>query len=221
VGRVIARPFIDNSDPGKTDPAKAPRFQRTKNRRDFSVAPPKASILDHLKSAGFATVGIGKIGDIFAHQGLTEAREHMRDNAEGMGETLKAVRSLGRDGLIFTNLVDTDMLFGHRNDCPGFRTSLEAFDRWLPNLLEEMSEDDLLILTADHGIDPTTPSTDHSREYVPILVAGKKVVPGVNLGTRKTFADIAKTIDDYFELGALDAGESFLPALLGVEARAV
>jgi phosphopentomutase len=213
VGRVIARPFVDNTDtntPGA--------FKRTKNRRDFSVAPFKPTILDHLKDAGLASYGIGKIADIFAHQGLTHKREHMRDNEEGMSETLKAARSLDQDGLIFTNLVDTDMLYGHRNDPAGFRDALEAFDRWLPSLREEMGDDDILIITADHGIDPTTASTDHSREYVPILVAGQKVAKGSNLGTRATFADIAKTIDDYFELGKVDEGTSFLPALIGVEA---
>jgi phosphopentomutase len=218
VGRVIARPFVDNdADPGHGGKP-GPRFKRTKNRRDFSVAPLAPTVLDHLKEAGLAVVGIGKIADIFAHQGLTEQREHMRDNEEGMGETLKAARSLDRDGLIFTNLVDTDALYGHRNDCEGFRGSLEAFDRWLPSLREEMGPDDLLVLTADHGIDPTTPSTDHSREYVPILVAGDKVRPGANLGTRATFADIAKTIDDCFGLGKVQNGESFLPALLGASA---
>jgi len=210
VGRVIARPFVDNDDRAKPD-----RFKRTKNRSDFSVPPFAPTILDHLKASGRAVLGIGKINDIFAQQGLTDVQEHMRDNAEGMEKTLAAARELKRDGLVFTNLVDTDAVFGHRNDPAGFKGALEAFDRWLPQMIAAMGPDDLLILTADHGIDPTTPSTDHSREYVPIVVAGAKVAAGTNLGTRATFADIARTIDEYFGLGKVAKGTSFLPELLG------
>jgi phosphopentomutase len=211
VGRIIARPFVGDS---------AATFKRTTNRRDFSVPPPEPTLLDRVSEAGMPVIGVGKISDIFAASGVTTSHK-TKDNADGMAKTLKAFRELDRDGLIFTNLVDTDQLFGHRNDTVGFKESLEAFDEWLPDMLAELGDQDMMIITADHGIDPTTPSTDHSREYVPILVVGGSVKGGVDLGTRATFADIGRTIDEYLGVNRLTNGTSFLSKLLATaDARA-
>lgn len=203
VGRVIARPFIG--------PVGA--FTRTRNRRDYSVPPPGRTILDLVKGQGLDAIGIGKIGDIFAHQGLT--REiHAKGNDDCMRATIEEIRKPG-SGLIFTNLVDTDMLFGHRNDCKGYRMALERIDGQLPELLDAMRGGDLLFITADHGCDPTTPSTDHSREYVPLLVWARWMSRGANLGTRPTFADIGATIADYLGIDPTCSGEGLMKKLAG------
>jgi phosphopentomutase len=201
VGRVIARPFVGN--PGN--------FERTRNRKDFSVPPPEPTILDRVKAAHLQSIGIGKIGDIFNHQGLT-AEIHTRSNEEGMLATLMQINE-AQDGLIFTNLVDTDMIYGHRNDTVGYRKALEAFDSHVPRLLSALHPDDLLIITADHGCDPTTPSTDHSREYVPLLAYSRHMRKGVDLGIRETFSDTAATIAAYFDLEPIRSGKSYLEQL--------
>lgn len=189
VGRVIARPFT----------GAAGRFQRTGNRRDFSLEPTAPTILDRLSAAGWPVVAIGKIVDLFAGRGMTE--QHLtHSNAEGMAAIESALDRVDR-GLIMVNLVDFDMLWGHRNDVPGFKAGLELFDAWLPGVLESLREEDLMIITADHGNDPTTPSTDHSREFVPLVIGGPRVRAGTNLGTRLTFADLAATLADHFGIG--------------------
>lgn len=197
VGRVIARPFI--GEPG--------HFVRTDRRRDFSAPPPAPTILDRLIEAGYPVLGIGKIEDIFAGQGISEA-VHTHDNMDGVNQTLAGMRRLPR-GMIFTNLVDFDMRYGHRNNPRGYADALEEFDRRLPEILAALRPTDLLILTADHGCDPTTPSTDHSREYVPLLVAGPHIRAGVDLGTRETFSDVAATIADLFHVPPTPYGTSF------------
>jgi phosphopentomutase len=202
VGRVIARPFTGT--PGN--------FARTRNRRDFSVPPPSPTILDHLKDAGTHVVGIGKIGDIFAHTGLTQ-EIHTGPNEKGILATLIQINE-APDGLIFTNLVDTDMMYGHRNDTAGYRASLEEFDSHLPRLMDGLHPADLLIITADHGCDPTTPSTDHSREYVPLLVYSKAMRCGVDLGVRGSFADTAATIAQFFGFEWTGPGASYLEQVI-------
>ncbi|MGE5508026.1 MAG: phosphopentomutase [Chitinophagales bacterium] len=204
VGRVIARPFT--GEPG--------HFQRTAARRDFSLAPPEPTLLDRLSGAGIPVTGVGKIEDIFAGRGLSKAL-HTHGNTEGIAETVGWL-STG-EGLVFTNLVDYDMVYGHRNDCPGYARALEEFDRAVPDLLAGLRQDDLLIITADHGCDPTTPSTDHSREYVPVLAAGARVKAGVNLGTRETFADVGATVAEWLAGPSLPVGRSFARALRGEE----
>ena len=196
VGRVIARPFTGT--PGN--------FQRTKNRKDFAVPPPDDTLLDVLKARNLAAIAVGKIASIFNYRGITEDLK-ARDNTESMDQTIDALR-WAPDGLIFSNFVDFDMLWGHRNDPVGYARGLEDFDRRVPDLIGAMNPDDCLMISADHGCDPTTPSTDHSREYVPILVYGKKLEGGVNLGTRATMADIGQTIAENFGL-RLPAGTSF------------
>jgi phosphopentomutase len=196
VGRVIARPFI--GEPG--------HFTRTPNRRDFAVPPPAPMLLDRLSENNVRVIGVGKIADVFLHRGIAEAVK-TKDNSDGMQKTQHAMRQQ-RDGLIFVNLVDFDQLYGHRNDVAGYARALEAVDRWLPDL--DLCAGDLLILTADHGCDPTTPSTDHSREYTPLLVYGEAVRSGVNLGTRTTLADIGQTVAQNFGT-SIPAGTSFLP----------
>lgn len=186
VGRVIARPFT----------GEAGSYVRTPRRHDFSLKPPAATMLDALQEAGKSVIAVGKIYDIFAGQGITE-HVYTSGNAEGIEKTLMY---LDRDfeGLCFINLVDYDMLYGHRNDIDGYAAALTAFDRRLPEIMAKMREDDVLMLTADHGCDPGyTVSTDHSREYTPFLMYGKKIVPE-NLGTRETFADIGATVLQYF-----------------------
>lgn len=201
VARVIARPFTGK--PGN--------FRRTENRHDFSVRPPSPTILDALCSAGFEVVGIGKIHDIFAGQGLSHSIS-ASNNQQVIEGTLEA---LEREipGLIFANLVDFDMLYGHRNDPQGFAYGLEEFDKHIPEIQDSMRPDDLLILTADHGVDPTTPSTDHSREMVPLLVWGHKI-HRVDLGVRSTFADIAATVAEVFGLNPWRVGSSFAKEIL-------
>ena len=201
VGRVIARPFIGTSG----------AYTRTRNRKDFSVEAPGPTLLDLVKGAGLESIGVGKIGDIFAHRGLTR-EVHTTSNEDGILATLLQINE-APDGLIFTNLVDTDMLYGHRNDTVGYRRALEEFDVMLPKIMQAMHPADLLVMTADHGCDPTTPSTDHSREYTPLLVWGKGLEAGVNLGTRHTFADIAATVARFLETPMPEEGRCFLNEL--------
>jgi phosphopentomutase len=202
VGRVIARPFV--GAPGN--------FTRTSNRRDYALDPFEETVLDRLKAAGHPVVGIGKIEDLFASRGLTRA-VHTRSDDHGMDVVLEELAATER-GLIFVNLVDFDTQYGHRNDLPGYAANLERFDERLAQVLPLLRDTDLLIVTADHGNDPATPSTDHSREHVPLLVAGAAIKAGVHLGTRATFADVGQTIAEIFDLAPMKAGTSFLPNLL-------
>jgi phosphopentomutase len=199
VARVIARPFL--GAPGS--------FARTANRHDYAVAPPYDTVLDKVKKKGLAVQGVGKIVDIFNGQGVTESI-HTKSNDDGIDKTIEYMQS-GKPGLIFTNLVDFDMKWGHRNDYEAYAKGLEAFDVRLPEILGAMTERDVMFLTADHGCDPTTPGTDHTREYVPLVGCGAGFKPGVNLGTRKSFADIGQTIADILSCEAIQYGESFLP----------
>lgn len=195
VGRVIARPFI--GEPGL--------FKRTANRHDYAVPPPRGMLLDKLQDAGVAVYSVGKISDIFLGRGIAHSVK-TTNNEDGMARTREAMRDQA-DGLIFVNLVDFDQLYGHRNNVDGYARALEAVDRWIPSL--DLCESDMLILTADHGCDPTTASTDHSREYTPLLVYGKHVKPGFALGTRDSLADIGATVAENFGT-TLKAGKSFL-----------
>ncbi len=202
VGRVIARPFV--GAPGA--------FQRTSNRRDFALTPFAPTLLDKLTDAGIPVVAIGKIEDLFAGRGISRA-VHTTSDANGMDEVERALAATPR-GLIFANLVDFDTVYGHRNDPAGYAANLERFDARLEALLPKIGADDLLIITADHGNDPTTPSTDHSREHVPLLVYGPSVRAGVDLGTRQTFADLGQTLAELFGVGPLEHGTSFLNQVL-------
>ena len=202
VGRVIARPYT----------GEYPNYVRTSNRHDFSLLPPAPTLLDELKQAGLATIGVGKIYDIFAGQGITEMVRN-KSNADGMEHTLHYAAQ-DFEGLCFVNLVDFDMLFGHRNDVDGYAAALTEFDGQLRELLPMLKEDDLLFITADHGCDPSTPSTDHSREHVPLLAYGAKIKAAYNLGTRSTYADLAATVAEYFGVKANIAGTSFLREIL-------
>lgn len=197
VARVIARPFIGS--PGS--------FKRTANRRDFSLMPPHKTILDLVKDAGKDVIGIGKIEDIFCGQGLTEAI-HTKDNMDGVDQTLKYMQQDNK-GLIFTNLVEFDSSWGHRNDVEAYAKGLMDFDKRLPEIMNTMKDTDVLFINADHGCDPTTESTDHSREYVPFIAWGKSLKEGINIGIRKTFADAGQTIAEIFSLSDLPNGESF------------
>ncbi|WP_304509141.1 phosphopentomutase [Anaerotignum sp.] len=202
VARVIARPFIGEEG----------NYTRTKNRRDFSLPPTGPTILDLAKEKGLNVTAIGKIEDIFEHRGITRA-DHTTNNNDGIEKTIFYTKE-EFEGILFTNLVDTDMIYGHRNDVEGYAAALEYFDQKLPEIMVQMKEEDILFITADHGCDPTTPSTDHSREYVPLLVYGKNVKAGVDLGVRKTFADLGQTISDYLGLNAKFEAESFLDEIL-------
>jgi phosphopentomutase len=202
VGRVIARPFV--GQPGQ--------FMRTSNRRDYALDPFSETILDRLKTAGHPVVGIGKIEDLFASRGLTRAI-HTKSDEHGMDVVMEELAATDT-GLVFVNLVDFDTQYGHRNDVPGYAANLERFDARLAQLLPCLRDTDLLIVTADHGNDPATPSTDHSREYVPLLVAGKQVRAGVDLGVRSTFADVGQTLAEVFGLPPMAAGTSFLGQVL-------
>ena len=195
VGRVIARPFVGPVDG---------QYVRTENRRDFSAPPPQPTLLDRLVAAGQRVMAVGKIEDIFAHRGIDDSI-HSTNNNAGVDATLHFMHE-SDSGLIFTNLVDFDMLYGHRNDPQGYADALEAVDARVPEILGAMSERDLLFFTADHGNDPTTSSTDHSREYVPLLAAGARVKAGTDLGTRGTFADLGATIADVLGVGSLAGG---------------
>jgi len=197
VGRVIARPFI----------GKPSAFTRTKNRRDYAVPPTGETLLDALATKNQRTLGIGKIEDIFCGRGVARSI-HTKSNTEGINATIQALKSPPDETLIFTNLVDFDMLYGHRNNPEGFAQALEYFDTRLPEILAALKPDDMLIITSDHGCDPTTPSTDHSREYVPVLVYGEGV-QAADLGTRSTFADVAATVYKALGHGAWPVGEPF------------
>ncbi|WP_195987679.1 phosphopentomutase [Clostridium sp. D53t1_180928_C8] len=198
VGRVIARPFI----------GEAPNFKRTSNRRDYALDPFNKTMLEYLKDANYEVAAVGKIEDIYNQKGITSA-VHTKSNMDGVDKTLEYMDTV-KEGLIFTNLVDFDMLYGHRNDPQGYGKALEDFDNRLQEIYGKMGEEDILIITADHGCDPTTSSTDHSREHIPVLVYGKNVKSGVNIGTRETFADIGKTILDFFNVENELVGKSFL-----------
>jgi phosphopentomutase len=189
------------------------KWVRTPNRHDFSVLPPEPTVLDHLKDAGLMVHGVGKIEDIFAGQGLTGA-VHVQDNMDGVDQTIAAMRERQERGLIFTNLVDFDAMYGHRNNPAAYAGSLAEFDQRLPEIVDALAEDDVLVLTADHGNDPTTPSTDHSREYVPILITGAPIRPGVNLGVRETFADLGATVADVLGVKPPPCGTSFKSMLV-------
>lgn len=201
VCRVIARPFKGTC---------ATDFYRTSGRHDFPLKPLSKTVLGLLQQQGLSTCGIGKIADLFAGEGLSDTLP-TTSNLDGMHKTLQALDKINR-GLIMTNLVDFDMLYGHRLDSAGFAVALQEFDRCLPELLRKMLPDDLLIITADHGCDPTTPGTDHSREYVPLLLSSQSISAPVSLGTRQSFADVGATVADNFQI-SLQTGQSFLPEL--------
>ena len=202
VGRIIARPFIVENG----------IYTRTERRRDFSLPPPEETVLDKAVKKGYEVVGVGKIGDIFAHRGLT--REiHATNNRDGV---LKTIESIRRDfkGIIFTNLIDFDMRYGHRNNPEGYAEALESFDKSLPEIVDALKAGDVIIITADHGCDPTTLSTDHSREYVPLLVFGKKLNKPRSLDIRNSFADVGATVSEALLELRLDKGESFFTELI-------
>ncbi len=202
VGRVIARPFIGEEG----------NFTRTTNRRDYAVVPPTPNLLSLAKQNNVLVAAVGKIEDIFAKEGITYAK-HTKSNLEGICATLEYMKEY-QSGIIFTNLVDFDMKWGHRNDYLNYGKGLEEFDKELPRIINEMKEEDILIITADHGCDPTIPGTDHTREYVPLLVFGHRVKQNNDLGTRTSFADIGQTVAEYFELPSLPIGSSFVKDIL-------
>lgn len=197
VGRVIARPFTGTSG----------NYERTTNRKDFSLDPPSKTILNYLQENGIKTIAIGKINDLFNYNGI-DVRDKTKSNSEGMGR-LSYHAENSSNSFIFANLVDFDVYYGHRNDPDGFRKALQEFDQWLPSFIEKLDEEDALLITADHGNDPTTPSTDHSREYVPVLLY-RKNVEGKDLGIRETFSDAAQTIAHFFKINNDLKGKSFL-----------
>jgi len=203
VGRVIARPFT--GEPGS--------FKRTDGRKDFSLPPPRPTVLDRLSERGVHVHAVGKISDIFAGRGIHTA-VHTKDNMDTVDKTLKAMAEIGEPAMIFANCVDFDSVYGHRNDAPGYARALEAFDARVPELLGALRSGDLLMIVADHGCDPTTPSTDHSREVVPLLVTGHGVRP-VALGRRETYADLAATVAEIFGCPAPEAGTSFFAEIGG------
>ncbi len=202
VARVIARPFT--GEPGA--------FARTDRRRDFSIEPPARTLLDDLKAGGYPVIGIGRIEDLFKGRGLTRALPTKHDTAT-VEEILRSLRSVPR-GLIFANLIEFDMLYGHRNDAAGFAKALQAFDARLPEIIGGLQQDDLLCITADHGNDPIKPGTDHTREHVPLLVYGARTARGVNLGTRRSFADLGQTVAEALGSKRLAWGESFLHVVM-------
>ena len=199
VGRIIARPFI----------GKYPNYERTPRRHDFSLEPPADTILDVLKKKNLDAIGVGKIADIFANRGITRSLGINEDNVDGMNKTLKLMDE-DFTGLCFVNLVDFDMVYGHRRDIDGYAQALTTFDKQLGEFISKMRDDDLLMITADHGCDPGAPGTDHTREYVPLLMYGKYIKSNLNLGTYPTFAMIAATISDIFDAGLKTKGESLL-----------
>jgi phosphopentomutase len=202
VGRVIARPFVGT--PGA--------FTRTANRHDYALSPSADTLLDYLSRAGMPVVAIGKVNDLFAGRGVTRS-VHTISDADGLDKLRRSMADTS-SGLIFVNLVDFDTVYGHRNDVVGYAANLERFDTALDGLLTNLREEDVLIVTADHGNDPTTPSTDHSREHVPILLTGARVRRGVDIGTRMTFADLGQTLASNFGLGPLAHGASFLEEIV-------
>lgn len=203
VGRVIARPFVGDEKQG---------FVRTANRKDFSVTPPKNTLLDELLSNGKAVLGVGKIYDIFGGKGVGESFK-TKSNSDGLNIVNQLI-DRDFDGLCFINLVDFDSKYGHRNDVLGYTNALNEFDSWLGEFADKLGDDDMLIITADHGCDPSTLSTDHSREFVPLLVFGKRIKSGINLGTRESFSDIAKTIAQIFGVKNSLDGKSFLNEIM-------
>jgi len=203
VGRVIARPFV--GEPGQ--------YVRTPNRRDFSLEPPEPTLLDRLTANGHPVITVGKVDDLFAGRGVTEAM-HTKNNHEGEEILADLARHPG-EGLVFANLVDFDQQYGHRNDPRGFARALEEFDAGLDRILGRLRSDELCLITADHGNDPTDASTDHSREHTPLLISGPRVRPGVDLGTRSSFADVGATLAELFRVGPLRAGQSFLREIRG------
>ena len=203
VGRVIVRPFV--GEPGK--------WKRTYNRRDFAMPPPAPTVLDHVKQAGIDVVAVGKIEDIFAAQGITRS-VHTEGNADGLDHTIRLLDEVER-GFIFVNLVDFDMLYGHRRDPAGYARALGEFDSWLPKLRAAMGPRDLAILSSDHGNDPCAPGTDHTREHVPLLAFGPARAEGQDLGVRKTFADIGATVAEAFGVEPTPHGESFFARVAG------
>jgi phosphopentomutase len=202
VGRVIARPFV--GAPGS--------FARTANRKDFALTPFAPTLLDRLHDAGIPVIAVGKIEDLFAGRGIARA-VHTTSDDHGMDEVERALETT-ENGFVFCNLVDFDTVYGHRNDPAGYAKNLERFDARLSAFLPRLKDGDLLIVTADHGNDPTTPSTDHSREHVPVLIFGSAIRPGVDIGTRRTFADLGQTLAEVFGIGPLDNGQSFLKQIL-------
>ena len=199
VSRIICRPFIGNPQAG---------FTRTENRKDFSIDPPGKTVMEYLKNDGRDVIAVGKLEDIFNNIGITLA-DHTKNNHQGIEATIKYLNR-DFDGLLFVNLVDFDMLYGHRNDPRGYANALEYFDSRLPEIIGLLKNDDILILTADHGCDPTTKGTDHTREYIPILVYGPQLRRNVNLHIRETFADVAATIAEKFQVKDYSVGTSFL-----------
>ena len=197
VARIIARPFIGK--PGA--------FERTYNRRDYSLSPFEDTVLDNIKNSNLDVIGVGKIEDIFNQQGITEAI-HTHDNMDGVNQTINYMKKETK-GLIFTNLVDFDSKYGHRRDVEGYKNALEEFDARIPEILENMNDDDVLIINSDHGNDPTYKGTDHTREYIPVLVYGKNLKSGLNLGTRNSFADIGATVADILNVEMPKHGQSF------------
>ena len=198
VGRVIARPFV----------GAYPNYRRTTNRHDFALAPPEKTMLDFIKESGKEVIAVGKISDIFAGRGVTE-KILTKGNADGINKTLE-IMDRDFEGLCFVNLVDFDMLYGHRNDVDGYAKALTYFDDKLGEICGKLRSEDILIITADHGCDPTTASTDHSREYTPMIIYGKGIKPGVNLGTRKGFSDTGATVLEYLGIEEKNKGKSFL-----------
>ncbi|MCR1953778.1 phosphopentomutase [Clostridioides mangenotii] len=198
VARIIARPYIGN---------KKGSFERTSNRRDYSVDPFKTTVLDNIKGSGLDVIAVGKIEDIFNGKGITEA-VHTKDNMDGVDKTIKYIKSNNR-GLVYTNLVDFDSKYGHRRDPKGYKKAIEEFDARLPEIIEAMKEDDILIINSDHGNDPTYKGTDHTREYIPVLIYGDRIKKGVNLGVRSSFCDIGATIADILGVEKTNCGESF------------
>ena len=202
LGRVIARPFIGL--PGS--------FARTSNRHDYAMPPVAETLLDRLVASGHQVTAVGKIADLFAGRGVSTAYPTKSDD-DGM-DRVEAVMATQERGLIFANLVDFDTLYGHRNDTAGYGANLDRFDVRLARLLPMLRPDDLLVITADYGNDPTTPSTDHSREHVPVLLCGARVRAGVDLGTRTTFADLGQTLAEVFGVGPIPHGDSFLSDIM-------
>ena len=199
VGRVIARPFIGIEG----------SFTRTKKRKDFSLTPPSPNLLDRIIENNTKALGIGKISDIFAGKGISSSL-HIKNNKDGIEQTISAIQNNLEYKLIFTNLIDFDMLYGHRNDIDGYYNSLKEFDSCLPDIMKSLNKDDILIITADHGCDPTILGTDHTREYVPILIYGDKIEKGINLNIRSSFSDVGQTLADLWQYKKLEHGESFL-----------
>ncbi|AJA47997.1 phosphopentomutase [Clostridium pasteurianum DSM 525 = ATCC 6013] len=202
VGRIIARPFLGIKG----------NYTRTSNRRDFALDPFDKTMLDYIEEDKLSVMAVGKIEDIFNGKGITEA-VHIKNNNEGIDKTIEYMKS-EKNGLIFTNLVDFDMLYGHRNDIKGYADALMKFDKRLPEIMEVMKKEDVLIITADHGCDPTTRSTDHSREYIPLLVYGKSIKNSVNIGMRQCFCDIGKTVLDILKIDNNLYGKSFKEKLI-------